>query len=449
MDASLNKPESDYSRKLIWLMVFRVVFAALLLGSTTYFQLKESQSLIDRPLLFLYGLIVGILILSACYSLLFKSFKQKVPFAYIQLSIDTVIVTLIIFVTGSFSSVFHFLYLIVIICGSMLLFRSGIMVLAGLCSLQYGVLVIFEYYNIFNPFSTESRLYIANYALTYVLYKVVTTIGACFLVAFLSSILAEQERKSRKKLLAMEENVKRVEKMAAMGEMAAGLAHEIKNPLASLSGAIQLLSDDAIYDSDQSKLMQIVLRETNRLSKLLSEFLLFAKPQRGKLEAIQLDKALSEMVDLVERHCFSRERISFVTNFVEGIYVEMDSGHLSQIIWNLLLNAVEAIEGSGTVSIETYAPNNKYVCIKITDNGCGISEDTVRSIFDPFFTTKKKGTGLGLSIVHRILESYNGQLDVISEVEMGSAFTLKLNQALNPVKGKKARATASLRQQET
>jgi two-component system sensor histidine kinase PilS (NtrC family) len=142
-------------------------------------------------------------------------------------------------------------------------------------------------------------------------------------------------------------------------------------------------------------------------------------------------------VDLFERDCLGRKRVSFVTNFVEGIFVEMDSGHLSQIIWNLLLNAVEAIEGPGTVGIETYAPNNKYVCIEVTDNGCGITDDTVRSIFDPFFTTKKKGTGLGLSIVHRILESYNSQLDVMSEAEMGATFTLKLNQALNPVKGKK------------
>ncbi len=433
----MNKPESDYSRKLKWLMVFRVVFAALLLGSTTYFQLKESHSLIDRPLLFLYGLIVGILILSTCYSLLFKSFKQKVSFAYTQLSIDTFIVTLIIFVTGGFSSVFHFLYLIVIICGSMLLFRSGSMVLAGFCSLQYGALVLLEYYHIFNPFSVESRLYIASYELTYVFYKVFTTIGACFLVALLSSILAEQERKSRKKLSAMEENVKRVEKMAAMGEMASGLAHEIKNPLASLSGAIQLLSDDANYDPDQRKLMQIVLRETDRLSELLSEFLLFAKPQRGKAEAIQLDNALLEIVDLFERDCFCRERVSFEMNFAEGIFIEMDSGHLSQIIWNLLLNAAEAIEGSGTVSIETYAPNNKDVCIKVTDSGCGINDAAVRSIFDPFFTTKKKGTGLGLSIVHRILESYNSQLDVMSEAEKGATFTLKLNQVLNPAKREK------------
>ncbi len=428
MQASLPNRENDYSRKLKWLMFFRVIFAALLLGSTVFFRLRNSLTIFDPPLLILYTLITGIMALSLFYSLLFRKIKRKVIFAYIQLSIDTVSVTLIIFVTGSFSSIFQFLYLIIIICGSMFLLRNGSVLLAGFCSIQYSMMVALEVYGIVDPFGMESRLIIANYELTYVLYKVCTTIIACFLVAFLSSFLAEQERKSRIELSVMEENVKRVEKMAAMGEMAAGLAHEIKNPLAALSGAIQLLKEDTQFDDDQDKLMQIVLREADRLSSLVSEFLLFAKPQQGNPEIIRLDKTIEETIGLFKQDDSCRGRITFIKKIPSDLFVKMDSGHLRQVLWNLLLNAAEAIEGSGTICIDMYSQSDGLICVKVADDGCGISNETIQSIFDPFFTTKKSGTGLGLSIVHRLLESYGGRLDVVSEPGKGSTFSLMLKQ---------------------
>jgi len=105
--------------------------------------------------------------------------------------------------------------------------------------------------------------------------------------------------------------------------------------------------------------------------------------------------------------------------------------HLRQVLWNLLLNAAEAIEGEGLIEIKTYPLKHNYVGVDITDNGCGMSRDVVKSIFDPFFTTKSDGTGLGLSIVHSILESYNFWLDVESKMGKGTTFTLKLKR-INP-----------------
>ena len=148
---------------------------------------------------------------------------------------DTFIVTLIIFITGSFSSAFSFLYLVVIIYSSMLLYRKGSMVMVGLCGLQYSILVALEYYGVLKPFVEKESLLAANYDWTHVYYKVMITIVGCLAVAFLTTILAEQARKKEKELWAMEDHVKRVEKMAVIGELGAGLAHEIKNPLACLA----------------------------------------------------------------------------------------------------------------------------------------------------------------------------------------------------------------------
>jgi len=249
-------------------------------------------------------------------------------------------------------------------------------------------------------------------------------------VAFLSGFLAEQERKAKKELITLEDHVQRVEKMAAIGEMAAGLAHEIKNPLASLSGSIQLLREDVQSDVDNDILMQIILREADRLSDLVNNFLLFARPQHGNIEVISLDIVLEEIVCLFEKDDMHSGRITFSKEFDSRIMIEMDPGHLRQILWNLLLNAAESIEQEGEINIKLYAGPNHNAFIRITDNGCGMTSDTIKTIFVPFFTTKTHGNGLGLSIVHRILESYNARLDVESEPGVGTTISLNFKQTV-------------------
>lgn len=404
-------------------MFFRALFATLLLCSTAAFHISKNIYPVAQPLLFLYFISAGILILSVGYYLIFNIIKENPIFAYVQLGVDTCVVTLIIYVTGGFSSVFLFLYLVVIICTSMLLFRKGSMIMASLCSIQYGILVGLEYYGILHPIDMYN-IAVDSYDLTHTLFKIVAMMAACFAVAFLSSLLAEQERKARQELFAMEDHVTRVERMAAIGEMAAGIAHEIKNPLASLSGSIQLLWEDADSDPNHNKLIQIIMRETDRLNTLVTEFLLFAKPKRGKVEKIQLDKALADIIDFFKKDRAHKERISVFGNLSAGICIEIDLGHLHQIIWNLLLNSAEAIKGTGNIDISMYPVKNTHVCIEISDTGCGISNENIKLIFDPFFTTKPRGTGLGLSIVHRILEPYSGRLAVKSEVGKGTVFTM-------------------------
>lgn len=426
MPSSSNKPENDLYHKLKWLILFRVVFALLLLGSNIILQFSERPFSPAWSLQVFYGLVVAIFLLSFYYALILKHVKRKLLFAYIQIGIDTFVVTMILFITGSFASIFSFLYLVVIIYSSMLLFRRGSMVMAVLCSIQYGVMVDLEYFGIINPLYMKEGIVIGDYDWRHVFFKIVITMIACFAVAFLSGLLSEQLRRTRKKLLALEDRVDRVEKMAYMGEMAAGITHEIKNPLASLSGSIQILRKEIPYNPEHDKLMQIVLRETDRLSTLANNFLLFAKPPVGKIEKIELESTLTETVKLFEKGRADTSGASIASELSSNVWIEMDPMHLRQVIWNLLLNAAEAIESGGFIRIKTYPLKHDYVGIEISDNGYGIKEESMQSIFDPFFTTKPSGTGLGLSIVHRILESYNTWLDVESKVDQGTKFTFKL-----------------------
>jgi len=432
MDHAFQMPEGDFKVKLKWLMLFRVLFSTLLLGSSIILQLGESSPSLGPPLVLLYGLIATIFFLSILYALLLYRIKHHIALAYVQILIDTLVVTVILFVTGSFSSIFSFLYLVVIIYSSILLPIRGTIVIAAICSIQFGIMVDLEYYGVIYPFGTEDGLLASAYLWNQVLYKILITMTACFAVAFLSSFLSEQVRRTRKELRIMEDHVKRVEKMASVGEMAAGLAHEIKNPLASLTGSIQLLREEIRYDPDHDRLMQIILREADRLSSLANNFLLYARPPAGKVEVIELDKALIDTAELFEKDANNDGRITTTKNIQSNILISMDPVHLRQILWNLLLNASEAIESEGVIDIEMYTLKHKHVCIKISDDGCGMSPEELKSIFDPFFTTKSTGTGLGLSIVHRILEGYDSLLNVESEVNKGTTFTLQFKQIGSP-----------------
>ncbi len=430
---SANSPpvrsDDDFFEKLKWLMFFRVLFTVLLLGSTAVLHVSGQIASLSQPLVILYELIVVLFLLSFAYSILLPRVRRTVLFAFVQIAIDTLVVTLVIFLTGSFSSLFSFLYLVVIIYASMLLFRGGSMVVAALCSIQYGLLVDLEYYGVLQPFGMEGGMAAADHPWSFVLYKVITIIVACFAVAFLSGLLAEQNRRSRKELRAMESHVQRVQRMAVVGEMAAGLAHEIKNPLASLTGSIQLLQEELALDAQHKKLMRIVCREADRLSSLVTDFLMFARPPAGSPRSLNVSRAVEEVLDLFAKELRSAGEIHIRRDIAKEQWVLMDPDHLRQVLWNLLRNASEAIRESGEISVALSSSRDDQVTVRISDSGCGIPEDILPTVFDPFVTTKPHGTGLGLSIVHRIVESAGGRLDIESRPGEGTAVRLRLVRA--------------------
>jgi two-component system sensor histidine kinase PilS (NtrC family) len=231
------------------------------------------------------------------------------------------------------------------------------------------------------------------------------------------------------RLLEMEEQIRRQERLATVGSLAAGIAHEIRNPLASLSGSIQMLQGELELEGDHKHLMDIVLRETDRLNNIITEFLDYARPRSNQLEQISLASLLEETITLFRNSREFRKDIVIICNIPSAIVITGDPQRLRQVFWNLLINAAQATQNGGTITVSATSGagiDADEATIRIVDSGMGIASEHLEHIFDPFFTTKPAGTGLGLAIAYRIIQDHNGTIDVKSEEGKGTAVIINL-----------------------
>jgi two-component system sensor histidine kinase PilS (NtrC family) len=222
----------------------------------------------------------------------------------------------------------------------------------------------------------------------------------------------------------LEERALRSERLAAVGKLAAGLAHELRNPLASIAGSVELLGSGNGGEADQ-RLRGIALRETERLNRLVSDFLAYARPAALKPETLDLARSAGHVVDALGGNP-QAARVSFERKLAPAV-ARADGKLIEQVLWNLLLNAVQASPAGGTVTVVSGAgPGRDRVFVRVEDRGPGIAPADQARLFEPFFTTKEGGTGLGLSICHRIVEAHNGELEVESRPGEGARFTVIL-----------------------
>ncbi len=223
---------------------------------------------------------------------------------------------------------------------------------------------------------------------------------------------------------ALENQLKLNEKLAAVGTLAAGIAHEIRNPLAGISGSIQMLSQDSV-DPTQQKLMKIVLREIDRLNILITEFLDYAKPEKAPDTVINLVQLLDEVISSTRRHPDASEKFKWNVD-LKPAYVLGFSEKLKQAFLNIIINAIEAMKAVPEPSLEIKLfTDNKNAILSIKDVGGGMSEETKKKMFEPFHTTKPKGTGLGLAITHKILDTHKAQIEVNTALNVGTEFIIK------------------------
>lgn len=230
------------------------------------------------------------------------------------------------------------------------------------------------------------------------------------------------------RLIQMEEQMRRQERLASVGSLAAGIAHEIRNPLASLSGSIQMLREDSGLPRDKRQLMDIVIRETDRLNMIITEFLDYARPASVQQVLLSLESVLRETLVLFKNSREFRKSISVDTMIDPSLMVRADPQRLRQVFWNLIINAAQAMEDGGVVTLRAWRSDSD-LRVDISDTGRGIRSDAIEKIFDPFFTTKAEGTGLGLAIAYRIIEDHGGSITVKSETGEGATFTVRLPEA--------------------
>jgi len=232
----------------------------------------------------------------------------------------------------------------------------------------------------------------------------------------------------------MEFQMRQQEKMAAVGQLAAGIAHEIRNPLASISGSIQLLAaSESGLDDENRKLMRIVIKEIDRLNGLISEFLDYVRPDARVEDPVNINAVIKEVLEMARFNKTLRSDVEQHVNLQAQMMVLGHFDKLKQAILNIVINAFQAMDKttSPILKVESYERGDQVVVI-IEDNGVGIDEKNLMKIFEPFHTTKPKGTGLGLAITHKILETHNAKIFVESKLNYGTKITIEFPVHNNP-----------------
>jgi two-component system sensor histidine kinase PilS (NtrC family) len=546
------------------LMLSRIIILTLLLTITFLFQVSGEKYFFIPMINNFYYFISVFYLVTIFYAIFLKRIKDLQRFAFVQIVMDHLFITGLIYFTGGKESFFPITYIFSIIGSSIILYKGGAFFSASLSTFLYGLVLLLQLHRWINPLGRPSL-----YDATQIFYSLVIYMATFYIVAFLSSTISGELQKKKKELIQkqadynqletfnqniiqsldsglltigldgkinflnrtaekilnrkgeelknvsiydlfpkineaieegkrktsdpssdyqryqafltnyegkklylgfsispltdpegslightlifqditrikeMEDQMKRGDKMAAIGLLAAGMAHEIRNPLASLSGSIQMLKSELVLDEYQQRLMEITIRESERLNGLITDFLLFAQPPQTNKMPWEIWKIIEETIELFTQSPPFHEGIHIKRpSLRDPIQVMIDPKQMKQVFWNLLINAGQAMSDGGEISIDlekgneafgeanlplpTQRTGKEWVKISITDSGEGIPSQEKEKIFEPFFTTKERGTGLGLSIVHKIVENHNGVIKVESEVGRGSTFTIFL-----------------------
>jgi two-component system sensor histidine kinase PilS (NtrC family) len=227
-------------------------------------------------------------------------------------------------------------------------------------------------------------------------------------------------------VMELEREVRRQERLAALGKMAAGLAHEIRNPLASMRGSVQVLANELSLSRDQSQLMEIVLRESDRLNRIVSDFLTYARPPRIERTVVELSSILSETVALLRNSPELTPDHHVAQDFPpQPVHYNADPNQIRQIFWNLARNAIQAMPRGGELRVRLEADRGRAVTITFSDTGQGMSREQKERMFEPF-NSSSGGTGLGMAIVYQLVRDHNGKIDVESEAGNGTHISIKL-----------------------
>ncbi len=545
----------DYlTSRIRWLMLSKVIVISALLVMTAFVEIKQMGALLAISASILFKTILLAYSLSILFIGVLKYIRNISLNIYIQSLCDIALITAMVYATGGIYSIYSIFYPLVIIYSVLFLGRRGGLIVASVAGIFYGLLANLEFYRVVYP---QLYVYVPAYQLSTgdVLTRVISHILSFYLIAFLASFVAEQERKVRNLLVEkqsafdqldllhrsiiesvdngiltvnlngaiksfnraaeeitglafhdienryfsdvfpdgpliggndnateniamararfeilfstssgkdlvlggsvsplrdpkgtmignivvfqdlteineMKKSLEKSRQLALIGEMAANLAHEIRNPLASIGGSIQMLKGGMAQDKTNARLVQIILRGKDHLESFLKDFLLMARPALGAREEIDIRETIKDSIESLRCVADWHELLDVVMVLTDHpLYIRANKTEIRQILWNLMLNAVQSMPDGGVLKIEArpvMVGERDGAEIAIGDTGCGIEEQQFSKIFDPFYTTRDAGTGLGLAVVNRILEAYGGHIRMQSEPGKGSIFTVWL-----------------------
>lgn len=533
---------NDHLKKQIqWLLFLRVLFLSLMLGTSVLLQTR-TPSIFLPPLHHLAYFIAGLYLFTILSALVVRVIQCYSRFGYLQITLDTLLVTLLVFSTGGSQSVFTVVYFFPIVMGAFMLFRRGSMLFATLSALLFGALLLVEYGGYASRFVPAYPSQLNNFQMLLHYFSIYSL--TFFLVAILSSMLSTRLQKAEAELFQtasdldrlsflykqifddintgiitvdadnrvtsfnraaelitgyksgeilgqdlsrafpgletpllhderrnmadiprksgetipvgyscsklnapddnengyvytlqdlsrikkMEAQVQQAEKMATIGEMAAGIAHELRNPLAAISGAVQLLERETRDSSINKRLFDIIMRESDRLDATIHDFLLFSKPVNPEKKWFPLLALTREALETLGQNPDWNPALTIDLEITPELNCWGDPQLVRQVLLNLIANSANACRniGNGKIVIRAGETPEAGIALEVADNGHGIPEGLRERIFEPFFTTRETGTGLGLAIVAQIVHSHGGEISLRDCRPQGTIFSVSL-----------------------
>ncbi len=238
----------------------------------------------------------------------------------------------------------------------------------------------------------------------------------------LEEALDEQKRQTEQ-ISSMEQQLRAADRLSIVGELTASLAHEVRNPLGSIRGAVEIIRDAVPDDIKKLEFFEILIQETNRLNQVVENYLRFAKKQPQHIQQYDLVKELNNIITMVASQARKQKIAIDVQLPHDPLFIKGDTGNFWQVALNIILNAIQTMPTGGNLAIKL-EPREKEIYFTVQDQGSGIAPDKVQEIFKPFFTTKREGTGLGLAIVKRISDENNWRISLKSELGKGTVIQI-------------------------
>jgi two-component system sensor histidine kinase PilS (NtrC family) len=388
------------------------------------------------PLNPFYYLILTVYFLTLIYFLLFLWRKQFTFQVYLQILFDLLLITGLVYISGGLKGSFYFLYIFEIIAASIILSYRASLITAALSAICFGLLMDGMYFGLIPFFGGEEW---GDVSLGLVISNIFLAWSVFFLVAILMNYLTGNLRKAKSELERAHKELEQRNRLAVAGEVSARVAHEIRNPLAAIAGAVQVLKEDLVLKPGQKDLMNIILRESRRVSHSIEQFLNLASTEDASSIAVDLPSVVRETLMLLERSGELNGAHNIAGNFrSKKVLFYGSPNHFKQIFWNLIKNSLRAMPKGGVLTVDIEQKKKDEIQLRIADTGRGMSGEEKKRVFEPFYSGFEDGIGMGMSVVQRIVEDYQGKIQLSSEIGRGTEVVITL-----PWKNPERRKTAN------
>lgn len=410
-------------RDIFWLILLRlIIVTALAVSAVIINQFSTSTFL---PLTLFYILIGVSYVLSLGYLLLYYWGKFPTFQVYLQIVFDLLLITAFVYVSGGLRGSFYFLYIFGIIAAGTVLSKRAAYLTAALSGVLFGALVNGMHQGFLPYFGSEQPVELSPGA---VVNNIFISWSVFFIVAFLVNTMKERLSRTAEKLRLAERELEIKKRLALAGEFSAHLAHEIRNPLAAISGSVQVLRGGLELESEQKALMDNIVEQSGRVSHSIEQFLSLASPDIKTFSEVKLASVAEETIHLLEENGELNGSFQLAGNFRDSdISYFGNINQFKQIFWNLIRNAIKESSKGGTITIDIEQEPRGGVLLKIADTGHKLTDEERKIPEESFLTSEvQSGTGIGMAVVRHIVDDYNGKIRVSSHRERGREVVISL-----------------------